>query len=59
MIFKKNPIDYKQPQENYCSNQDCYNKVAKLSWIYGLLDEYGIKNAEYYCEHCIIEKRTV
>ena len=58
MKFKKNPIEYKQPQEDYCSNIDCFNEAGRLSALYGLLDDYGIKYSSHYCIDCIIEERV-
>lgn len=55
MIFKKNPIDYKQPQEIYCANFYCLNEIAELSVLYELLDDYGVKYAKSYCLDCIVE----
>jgi hypothetical protein len=58
-IFRKQSIvDIKQPQEDFCSNEDCFNEVAKFSWKNGLVDDELLKNMNYYCGRCISEKRT-
>ena len=57
-MFKKNPIEYKQPQEYYCSNYDCLNEIAELSQCYNLLDKYGIKYSDQYCVDCITESKV-
>ena len=51
-------MEYKQPQEDFCSNEDCFNEIAKFSWKNGLVDDDLLKNMNYYCGHCIVEKRT-
>ena len=56
---KRNPMEYKQPQEDFCSNEDCFNEVAKFSWKNGLVDDELLKNMNYYCGRCISEKRTL
>lgn len=57
MIFKKNPMKHKQPQEDYCSNHDCYNKIARFSWEYGLVDDELLKHMNYYCGNCIKKRK--
>ena len=52
---KKNPIEYKQPQEDYCSNFECLNEIGSLTDQYILLDNYGIKYSNNYCINCITE----
>ena len=54
LMRKKNPIEYKQPQEIYCSNYDCLSMIAKYSELYDLLDEYGVECSQYYCLDCIV-----
>ena len=51
-------MEYKQPQEDFCSNEDCFNEVVRFSWEYGLVDDELLKNMTYYCGRCIAEKRT-
>lgn len=54
---KKDPVEYKQPQEYYCSNYECLNEIAELSVQYSLLDNYGVKYSNKYCINCITESR--
>jgi hypothetical protein len=58
-VFKKDPVKYKQPQEYYCSNQDCFNESADNSPLRNLLTDDALDNLSYfYCIDCIIEGRT-
>lgn len=55
-LFKKNPIKYKQPQEYFCSNYDCYNVAAQNSPLSHLLTDEAFNNlSDFYCIDCIIE----
>ena len=54
-IFKKDPVEYKQPQEDYCCNFECLNEVASASNLFYLLDSYGVKYSNMYCIDCITE----
>lgn len=57
--FKRNKISLKQPQEYYCSNQDCIEEVALFNPINKLMtDEAYSKYADFFCVNCIIEGRT-
>ena len=51
-------MEYKQPQEDFCANEDCFNEIARFSWEYGVVDDELLKNMTYYCGRCITEKRT-
>jgi len=58
-MFKKNPVEYKQPQEFFCINYDCLNETAKNNFLSHLLTEDASKNwAELYCIDCIIEGKV-
>lgn len=59
IFHKKDPVEYKQPQELYCSNYECLNEIAELSQCYNLLDKYGIKYSNKYCLDCITESRLL
>ena len=50
-------MKHKQPQEDYCSNHDCYNKIARFSWEYGLVDDELLKHMNYYCGNCIKKRK--
>ena len=56
-IFKKNPVDYKQPQEYYCANFECLNEIARLSDLFYLLDDSGVEYSNMYCIDCIVERK--
>jgi hypothetical protein len=57
-MFKKNPISYKQPQEYYCSNSNCFNEAAQYSPLSSLLTDEAFNNlSDFYCLDCIIEQR--
>jgi len=58
-IFKKKSlVELKQPQEYYCSNNDCANEVADFSPLADLLTESAYNNlADFYCIDCITERR--
>jgi hypothetical protein len=57
--FKKNKISVKQPQEYYCSNDDCIEEVALFNPMNHLMtDEASNKYADFFCINCIIEGRT-
>ena len=55
---KKDPVEYKQPQEYYCSNYECLNEIADFSDQYPLLDTYGVQYSSKYCIDCITERNT-
>lgn len=56
-IFRKDPILYKQPQENYCSNKLCLNETAIVTGWYNLLNDEGVQYASHYCINCITERK--
>jgi len=57
--FKKNRISLKQPQEYYCSNDDCIEVAALFNPMSRLMtDEAFNKYADFFCINCIIEGRT-
>ena len=55
IFHRKNPVEYKQPQEYYCSNYECLNEIAQESVLFYLLDNYGVKYSSKYCIDCITE----
>ena len=57
LSFKKNPIEYKQPQELYCSNFNCLGEVANEGWS-AILDSYGQKYSNMFCLECITERKV-
>ena len=54
----RNLIEIKQPQESYCSNQECVNLTAFESGWTDMLDEYGLRSEKFYCLDCIIEEKV-
>ena len=56
LISRKDPIEYKQPQEFYCSNFECLNEVADQTWP-DILDDYGKKYSKMFCLECITESK--
>lgn len=59
-IFKRRPVEeIKQPQEYYCSNDDCIREVAIFSPMRDLMTEEAYnKYAPFYCLDCITEERS-
>lgn len=58
MMFKKDPVKYKQPQEYYCRNYYCLNEAAQYSELSHLLTDNAYDNlSDFYCIDCIIEER--
>ena len=58
--FKKSPAKIKQPQEYYCSNNNCFNVVAMFSGREGLLtDEAYNEYADFFCVDCIVDGKTI
>lgn len=51
----RNIIEYKQPQEVFCSNLECFNEIAKYHPMYHVLDDEALKLAEHFCFDCILE----
>jgi hypothetical protein len=58
--FKKNPAKLKQPQEYYCSNNECLNIVAMFSGLDNLLTDDAYNNhADFFCVDCIVNGKTI
>lgn len=55
-MFRRSLIDIKQPQELYCSNDDCTDTIALLSKMHSVLDDEGLSMSQYYCMACLIEE---
>lgn len=54
-LFKKNIVEMKQPQELYCSNNECVEVVASLGWSNDIFDDDGIELSQKYCINCLID----
>ena len=55
IFHKKDPVEYKQPQELYCYNYECLNLTAYEENWSDILDEHGISKAKFYCLDCIVK----
>jgi len=59
LSFKKDPVAYKQPQEQYCSNFECLQTTAEHDPLAHLLDEYGERMSKHYCFDCIVDGKCI
>lgn len=57
-LTKKNPIEFKQPQELYCSNIECFNEVGILHEMNYIFTDEAKMIAEAYCFYCTLDKIT-